>query len=75
MGNFTFLEIYWSNLAKLGNLAEKYVYSDPNTSGEEFGGKHAQQQSKMGIGTDRCKWEACPIYRDIDQENQGGTKW
>lgn len=32
MGNFIFLETYWNNLAKLGNLAEKYVYSDPNTS-------------------------------------------
>lgn len=32
MSNFTFLEKHWSNLAKLGDLAEKYVYSDPNTS-------------------------------------------
>ena len=32
MGNFSFLENRWSDLAKLGNLSEKYVYSDPNTS-------------------------------------------
>lgn len=32
MGNFTFLENRWSDLAKLGDLSEKYVYSDPNTS-------------------------------------------
>ncbi len=32
MSNFTFLEKRWSDLAKLGELAEKYVYSDPNTS-------------------------------------------
>ena len=32
MSNFTFLESHWSDLAKLGNLAEKYVYSDPNSS-------------------------------------------
>ena len=32
MGNFTFLEDRWSDLAKLGDLSEKYVYSDPNTS-------------------------------------------
>lgn len=32
MSNFTFLESQWSDLAKLGDLSEKYVYSDPNTS-------------------------------------------
>lgn len=32
MGNFTFLEKKWVDLAKLGDLSEKYVYSDPNTS-------------------------------------------
>lgn len=32
MGNFTFLENRWSDLARLGDLSEKYVYSDPNTS-------------------------------------------
>jgi len=32
MSNFTFLESHWSDLAKLGDLAEKYVYSDANTS-------------------------------------------
>lgn len=32
MSNFTFLEKQWSDLARLGELSEKYVYSDPNTS-------------------------------------------
>ena len=32
MSNFTFLETHWSDLAKLGDLSEKYVYSDPNAS-------------------------------------------
>ena len=32
MSNFTFLETRWSDLARLGNLSEKYVHSDPNTS-------------------------------------------
>lgn len=32
MSNFTFLEAQWNDLARLGDLAEKYVYSDPNTS-------------------------------------------
>lgn len=32
MSNFTFLETHWSDLARLGDLSEKYVYSDPNTS-------------------------------------------
>lgn len=32
MSNFTFLATHWSDLAKLGDLSEKYVYSDPNTS-------------------------------------------
>ena len=32
MGNFTFLNHKWKNLAKLGEFAEKYVYSDPNAS-------------------------------------------
>ena len=32
MSNFTFLESHWGDLAKLGDLSEKYVYSDPNTS-------------------------------------------
>lgn len=31
MGNFEFLESNWSELAKLGDLAEKYLYSDSNT--------------------------------------------
>lgn len=30
MSNFTFLEARWSDLVRLGELAEKYVYSDPN---------------------------------------------
>lgn len=32
MGNFSFLENRWRDLARLGELSEKYVYSDPNTS-------------------------------------------
>lgn len=32
MSNFTFLEHKWDDLAKLGDLAEKYIYSDPNSS-------------------------------------------
>ncbi len=32
MSNFSFLEKRWRDLAKLGDLSEKYVYSDPNTS-------------------------------------------
>ena len=32
MSNFAFLESHWNDLAKLGDLAEKYVYSDPNSS-------------------------------------------
>lgn len=32
MSNFLFLENHWKDLAKLGDLSEKYVYSDPNTS-------------------------------------------
>ena len=32
MSNFAFLESHWTDLAKLGDLSEKYVYSDPNTS-------------------------------------------
>lgn len=32
MSNFSFLECHWKDLAKMGNLAEKYVYSDPNGS-------------------------------------------
>ncbi len=32
MSNFTFLETRWDDLARLGELSEKYVYSDPNTS-------------------------------------------
>lgn len=32
MSNFNFLEEKWSDLAKLGDLAEKYLFSDPNTS-------------------------------------------
>ena len=32
MSNFQFLESHWIDLAKLGDLSEKYVYSDPNTS-------------------------------------------
>lgn len=31
MGNFEFLESNWFELAKLGDLAEKYLYSDTNT--------------------------------------------
>lgn len=31
MSNFTFLEQKWSDLARLGDLSEKYVYSDSNT--------------------------------------------
>ena len=29
MSNFSFLEKLWKDLAKLGDLSEKYVYSDP----------------------------------------------
>ena len=32
MSNFQFLESHWTDLAKLGDLSEKYVYYDPNTS-------------------------------------------
>ena len=32
MSNFTFLESHWGDLAKLGDLSEKYVYSDLNIS-------------------------------------------
>ncbi len=32
MGNFTFLKSHWEDLANTGELAENYVYSDPNTS-------------------------------------------
>lgn len=32
MSNFAFLKNHWEDLAKLGDLSEKYVYSDPNTS-------------------------------------------
>ena len=32
MSNFAFLKTRWSDLARLGDLSEKYVYSDPNTS-------------------------------------------
>lgn len=32
MSNFKFLEKRWSDLAKFGDLSEKYVFSDPNAS-------------------------------------------
>lgn len=32
MGNFTFLKSHWEDLGNMGELAENYVYSDPNTS-------------------------------------------
>ena len=32
MGNFEFLKSRWEDLANTGELAENYVYSDPNTS-------------------------------------------
>lgn len=32
MGNFTFLKSRWEDLEKTGELAESYVYSDPNAS-------------------------------------------
>ena len=32
MGNFLFLKSHWEDLANTGELAEKYVYSDPNGS-------------------------------------------
>lgn len=32
MGNFTFLKSHWEDLGNTGELAENYVYSDPNTS-------------------------------------------
>lgn len=32
MSNFSFLKDKWNDLAKLGEFAEKYVYSDPNAS-------------------------------------------
>lgn len=31
MGNFTFLKSKWAELAKFGELAEQYLYSDTNT--------------------------------------------
>ena len=31
MGNFEFLKNKWEELAKLGELAEQYLYSDTNT--------------------------------------------
>ena len=31
MGNFEFLSKVWPNLAKIGDLAEQYLYSDTNT--------------------------------------------
>ena len=30
MSHFTFLDSHWGDLAKLGDLSEKYVYSDSN---------------------------------------------
>ena len=32
MGNFAFLKIHWEDLGNTGELAENYVYTDPNTS-------------------------------------------
>ncbi|MCM1193491.1 MAG: DUF4145 domain-containing protein, partial [Acetatifactor muris] len=32
MGNFAFLKSHWEDLGNTGELAENYVYSDPNTS-------------------------------------------
>lgn len=32
MGNFAFLKSHWEDLGNTGELAERYVYSDPNTS-------------------------------------------
>ena len=32
MSNFTFLKTHWEDLANTGELAENYVFSDPNTS-------------------------------------------
>lgn len=32
MGNFLFLKSHWEDLANMGELAEKYVFSDPNAS-------------------------------------------
>lgn len=32
MGNFTFMKSHWEDLGNTGELAENYVYSDPNTS-------------------------------------------
>ena len=32
MGNFSFLKSHWEELGNMGELAEHYVYSDPNTS-------------------------------------------
>ena len=32
MSNFSFLKPHWEDLANTGELAEKYVFSDPNTS-------------------------------------------
>lgn len=32
MGNFLFLKSHWDDLSRTGELAESYVYSDPNTS-------------------------------------------
>ena len=34
MGNFLFLKSHWDDLSRTGELAESYVYSDPNMSGE-----------------------------------------
>lgn len=32
MGNFIFLKSHWEDLSNTGELAENYVFSDPNTS-------------------------------------------
>ena len=36
MSNFQFLESHWTDLAKLGDLSEKYVYSDIVNIGLHF---------------------------------------
>lgn len=37
MSNFNFLNKYWSNFADMGAKAEKYLYTQPNTSVMEMG--------------------------------------
>ena len=51
MSNFQFLESHWTDLAKLGDLSEKYVYSDPRyiNSSMARGQLFAKAKSSSGI--------------------------